>query len=90
MEKQNSKNNLEILTSVKFVGITFDPDSYKKGQNELNQAIKMGYKVLADYPTSSGVVFSVGLYANNSEDVTSKAPLFPSIPLQSDSEDETK
>jgi len=28
----------------------------------LNKAIEMGYKVITDYPTSTGVVFSVGLY----------------------------
>jgi len=44
------------------LGVTFDPDSFKKGENELNKAIEMGYKVITDYPTSTGVVFSVGLY----------------------------
>jgi len=43
------------------LGVTFDPDSFKKGENELNKAIEMGYKVITDYPTSTGVVFSVGL-----------------------------
>jgi hypothetical protein len=61
MEQEN-KNKTPILKDVKFVGVTFDPDSFKKGEEELNKAIEMGYKVITDYPTSTGVVFSVGLY----------------------------
>ena len=60
--KQENKNKIPILKDVKFVGVTFDPDSFKKGENELNKAIGMGYKILVDYPTQTGVVFSVGLY----------------------------
>jgi len=61
MEQQNKKE-IKILKDIKFVGVTFDPDSFKKGEDELNKAIEMGYKVITDYPTSTGVVFSVGLY----------------------------
>ena len=59
---EENKNKTSLLKNVKFVGVTFDPDSFKKGENELNKAIEMGYKVITDYPTSTGVVFSVGLY----------------------------
>ena len=61
MEQEN-KNKIPILKDIKFVGVTFDPDNFKKGEDELNKAIEMGYKVIADYPTQTGVVFSVGLY----------------------------
>ena len=59
---QENKNKTPNLKDVKFVGVTFDPDSFKNGEDELNKAIEMGYKVITDYPTSTGVVFSVGLY----------------------------
>ena len=68
MEEQ-IKNKTAILKDIKFVGVTFDPDSFKKGENELNKAIEMGYKVITDYPTSTGVVFSVGLYDTQEETV---------------------
>ena len=61
MEQEN-KNKTSHLKDVKFVGVTFDPDNFKKGEDELNKAIEMGYKVITDYPTPTGVVFSVGLY----------------------------
>ena len=57
MEQEN-KNKTSHLKDVKFVGVTFDPDNFKKGEDELNKAIEMGYKVITDYPTSTGVVFS--------------------------------
>ena len=60
--KQQIKKENQFLKNIKFVGVTFDPDNFKKGENELNKAIEMGYKVITDYPTSTGVVFSVGLY----------------------------
>ena len=68
MEKKiNEKKS--VLKSVKFFGVTFDPDSFKKGENELNKAIGMGYKILVDYSTSTGVVFSVGLYDTPEETI---------------------
>ena len=68
MEQEN-KNKTSHLKDVKFVGVTFDPDSFKKGEDELNKAIEMGYKVITDYPTSTGVVFSVGLYETQEETI---------------------
>ena len=66
---QENKNKTPNLKDVKFVGVTFDPDSFKKGEDELNKPIEMGYKVITDYPTSTGVVFSVGLYDTQEETI---------------------
>ena len=66
---QENKNKTPNLKDVKFVGVTFDPDSFKKGEDELNKAIEIGYKVITDYPTSTGVVFSVGLYDTQEETI---------------------
>lgn len=68
MEEQ-IKNKTSILKDIKFVGVTFGPDSFKKGEDELNKAIEMGYKVITDYSTSTGVVFSVGLYDTPEETI---------------------
>ncbi len=68
MVKQIEKE-IPVLKDIKFLGVTFDPDSFKKGEDELNKAIGMGYKVITDYPTSTGVVFSVGLYEIQEETI---------------------
>ena len=52
----------EKLSHIRFIGITFEPDSFKNGENELNDAIAKGYKIINDYPTAAGVVISMGLY----------------------------
>ena len=65
---QPIKQENQILKNIKFVGVTFDPDSFKNGEDELNKAIEVGYKVITDYPTSTGVVFSVGLYTVKEEE----------------------
>jgi len=65
--KTNTK--IEVLKNIKFIGVPFDPDNFKNGEDELNKAIGMGYKVITDYSTSTGVVFSVGLYDTQEETV---------------------
>ncbi len=57
LEKKNVK-----LVEVKFIGITFDPNSYSDGENQLNDALDNGYKVIKDYPTGAGIVVAMGLY----------------------------
>jgi hypothetical protein len=52
------------LKAVKFVGIIFDKDEYKKGEAELNGFLEKGYKVIKDFQTSSGIVVSLGKYEN--------------------------
>tara|TARA_B100001142_G_scaffold184867_1_gene184147 strand:+ start:95 stop:301 length:207 start_codon:yes stop_codon:yes gene_type:complete len=65
--KTNTK--IEVLKNIKFIGVPFDPDNFKNGEDELNKAIGMGYKVITDYSTSTGVVFSVGLYDTPEETI---------------------
>ena len=52
------------LVRMRFVGITFDPDSYSYGESQLNDALDHGYKMIRDYPTGAGVVIALGLYKN--------------------------
>ena len=47
--QQQIKQENQILKNIKFVGVTFDPDSFKNGEDELNKAIEMGYKVITNY-----------------------------------------
>ena len=63
------KNKTPNLRDITYIAVTVDPDNFKKGEDELNKAIEMGYKVITDYPTSTGVVFSVGLYEIQEETI---------------------
>ena len=59
----NEKSDKRLIR-MRFVGITFDPDSYSNGEGQLNDALDNGYKVIRDYPTGAGVVIALGLYKN--------------------------
>ena len=52
------------LKAVKFVGVVFDKDEYKKGEAELNGLLEKGYMVIKDFQTSSGIVVSLGKFEN--------------------------
>ncbi|MBC8252175.1 MAG: hypothetical protein H8E89_11400 [Candidatus Nitrosopelagicus sp.] len=54
----------ERLVRVKFVGVTFEPDTYSNGEDQLNEALDHGYRVMREYPTGAGVVIALGLYKN--------------------------
>jgi len=56
---QQLTTGLKIPTTIKFVGVIFESTNYKKGQDELNKTISQGYRIVTDYQTSSGVVFSL-------------------------------
>ena len=60
----DDKKDDKRLVRVKFVGVTFEPDSYSNGEGQLNDALDHGYKVIRDYPTGAGVVIALGLYKN--------------------------
>tara|TARA_B100001123_G_scaffold4172_1_gene5519 strand:+ start:843 stop:1109 length:267 start_codon:yes stop_codon:yes gene_type:complete len=60
----DSEKSNKRLVKVRFVGVTFEPDSYSNGENQLNDALDHGYKVIRDYPTGAGVVIALGLYKN--------------------------
>ena len=61
---EDNKKSDKRLVKVKFVGVTFEPDSYSSGEGQLNDALDNGYKVIRDYPTGAGVVIALGLYKN--------------------------
>ena len=52
------------LVKMRFIGVTFEPDTYSNGEDQLNDALDNGYKVIRDYPTGAGVVIALGLYKN--------------------------
>ncbi len=64
---KDKKERLERKVSIKFVGVPFESTNYKIGQDELNESISQGYRIVREYPTSTGVVFSLSKNMNNHE-----------------------
>ena len=48
------------LTKIKFVGVAFDPQKYKAGETEINDALSEGYEVIRDFETGGGIVMTLG------------------------------
>ena len=63
------KRKPEKLTKMKFVGVIFDPEKYKAGEAEINDALSDGFEVLRDFETGGGIVIALGKWENKSKTV---------------------
>ena len=54
------KRKTRKLTKMKFVGVVFDPQKYKAGEAEINDALSDGFEVIRDFETSGGIVMALG------------------------------
>ena len=60
------------LTKIKFVGVAFDPQKYKTGETEINDALSQGYEVLQDFVTGGGIVMQLGKWEKEDKTVKTK------------------
>ena len=58
--KKLKKRQPRKMTAMKFVGVVFDPEKYKAGEAEINEALSDGYEVLRDFETGGGIVIALG------------------------------
>ena len=58
--KKLKKRKSRKLTKIKFVGVAFDPEKYKAGEAEINDALSDGFEVLRDFETGGGIVMALG------------------------------
>jgi len=59
--KENGTKKDE-LKAVKFIGVEFDPDTYKNGEDEVNDYLNKGFQFVRDYQTASGLVIALGKF----------------------------
>jgi len=57
------------MTAMKFVGVVFDPEKYKAGEAEINDALSNGFEVLRDFETGGGIVIALGKWENKGKAV---------------------
>ena len=65
LKKRQSKK----MTAMKFVGVVFDPEKYKAGEEEINEALSDGFEVIQDFQTGGGIVFALGKWENKGKTV---------------------
>ena len=54
------KRKTRKLTKMKFVGVIFDPEKYKAGETEINNALSDGFEGIRDFETGGGIVMTLG------------------------------
>ena len=62
--KKLKKRQPRKMTAMKFVGVAFDPEKYKDGEAEINEALSDGFEVLRDFETGGGIVIALGKWEN--------------------------
>ena len=67
--RQLKKKSARRLTEMKFVGVPFDPQKYKAGEKEINNALSDGFEVLRDFETGGGIVIALGKWENKGKAV---------------------
>ena len=67
--KKLKKKQSRKMTAMKFVGVVFDPEKYKAGEAEINEALSNGFEVLRDFETGGGIVMALGKWENKSKTV---------------------
>ena len=60
------------LTKIKFVGVAFDPQKYKAGETEINDALSEGFEVIRDFQTGGGIVMTLGKWEKEGKTVKTK------------------
>ena len=58
--KKLKKRKLSKLAKMKFVGVEFDPEKYKAGEAEINDALSDGFEIMRDFQTGGGIVMALG------------------------------
>jgi len=67
--KKLKKKQPKKMTAMKFVGVAFDPEKYKAGETEINEALSKGFEVLRDFETGGGIVIALGKWENKGKTV---------------------
>ena len=58
--KKLKKKSQRKMTAMKFVGVIFDPEKFKTGEAEINDALANGFEVIRDFETGGGIVMALG------------------------------
>ena len=70
--RQLKKKSARRLTEMKFVGVPFDPQKYKAGEIEINNALSDGFEVIRDFQTGGGIVMALGKWEKEGKMVKTK------------------
>ena len=70
--KKLKKKQARKMTAMKFVGVIFDPEKFKTGEAQINDALADGFEVIQDFQTGGGIVMALGKWDKKDEKVKNR------------------
>ena len=70
--KKLKKKQARKMIAMKFVGVIFDPEKFKTGEAEINDALSAGFEVIRDFETGGGIVMALGKWDKKDEKVKNR------------------
>ena len=70
--KKLKKRQPRKMIAMKFVGVIFDPEKFKTGEAEINDALSDGFEVIRDFETGGGIVMALGKWDKKDEKVKNR------------------
>ena len=52
------------MKKIKYIGVEFEPTDVKKGEEEVNTALKAGFEPIRDFQTPKGIVMVLGVWGD--------------------------
>ena len=59
------KDRKKKMQEIKYIGVEFDPNGVKQGQDKVNDALKCGFEPIRDFETAKGIVMVLGLWGDH-------------------------
>ena len=58
----HTMNTVRLRVHIAPVGFEIDPDTYKTGEDEVNDYLNKGFQFVREYQTASGLVIALGRF----------------------------
>ena len=62
--EEAEKDRDRKMKEIKYIGVEFEPTDVKKGEEEVNTALKAGFEPIRDFQTPKGIVMVLGLWGD--------------------------
>ena len=62
--KEVEKDRDRKMQEIKYIGVEFEPTDVRKGEDEVNTALKAGFEPIRDFQTAKGIVVVLGLWGD--------------------------
>ena len=62
--EEAEKDRDRKMKEIRYIGVEFEPIDVKKGEEEVNTALKAGFEPIRDFETAKGIVMVLGMWGD--------------------------